>query len=129
MNDKTLGYTIMAATILIMAGYFVWSFAPWLGASFAWLTPKKVRQLNVTGTRDIITVDYITQQITVENNLRLTQPHLPYREPLYLELESFTDAVRNGTPPEVTGEDGLQALQICEAALESSRTGKQVKLA
>jgi len=81
LNDKTLGYTIMAATILIMAGYFVWSFAPWLGASFAWLIPKKVRQLNVTGTRDIITVDYITQQITVENNLRLTQPHLPYREP------------------------------------------------
>jgi hypothetical protein len=39
LNDKTLGYTIMAATILIMAGYFVLSFAPWLGASFAWLTP------------------------------------------------------------------------------------------
>ena len=38
MNDKTLGYTIMAATILIMVGYFVWSFAPWLGSSFAWLT-------------------------------------------------------------------------------------------
>jgi len=32
LNDNTLGYTIMAATILIMAGYFVWSFAPWLGA-------------------------------------------------------------------------------------------------
>ena len=39
MNDKTLGYTIMAATILIMVGYFIWSFAPWLGASFTWLTP------------------------------------------------------------------------------------------
>jgi hypothetical protein len=39
LNDKTLGYTIMAATILVMVGYFIWSFAPWLGASFAWLTP------------------------------------------------------------------------------------------
>jgi membrane protein implicated in regulation of membrane protease activity len=39
LNDKNLGYTIMAVAILIMAGYFIWSFAPWLGGSLAWLSP------------------------------------------------------------------------------------------
>jgi hypothetical protein len=39
LNDKTLGYTIMVITILIMVGYFVWSFAVWFGTSFTWLAP------------------------------------------------------------------------------------------
>ena len=93
-----------------------------------WLTPKKVRQLNVTGTKGIMTVDYITQQLTIENERQLTQPNIPYREPLYMELRSFADSVIGDTPPSVTGEDGLKALRICEAALKSSRTGKQVRL-
>jgi len=93
-----------------------------------WLTPKKVRQLNVTGTKGIMTVDYITQQLTIENDRQLTQPNIPYQEPLHLELKSFADSIINDTPPSVTGEDGLRTLQICEAALKSSRTGKQVRL-
>ncbi len=93
-----------------------------------WLTPKVVRNLTITGSEGIITVHYRTQEITVENNERLTQPFLPYREPLYQELHSFTRAVIDDTTPEVTGEDGLIALRICEAALRSARTGETIKL-
>jgi UDP-N-acetylglucosamine 3-dehydrogenase len=93
-----------------------------------WLTPKKVRQLNVTGTKGMITVDYITQQLTIENDQQLIQPNIPYQEPLHLELKSFADSIISDTPPTVTGEDGLRTLQVCEAALKSSRTGKQVRL-
>jgi UDP-N-acetylglucosamine 3-dehydrogenase len=94
-----------------------------------WLTPRRIRTLVLTGTEGIINVEYTTQQITIENNTQLTQPYLPYKEPLMLELKSFTDAVRGDTQPQVTGEDGLRALRICEAALHSAKTGKQVKLA
>jgi len=93
-----------------------------------WLTPRVVRNLTITGSEGIITVHYRTQEITVENNEQLTQPFLPYKEPLYLELQSFTRAVMNDTTPEVTGEDGLKALRICEAALRSAETGETVKL-
>ncbi len=93
-----------------------------------WLTPRRIRTLLITGTEGIITVEYSTQQITVENNERLLQPYLPYQEPLMLELRSFTDAVRDDAHPRVTGEEGLRALSICEAALTSSKTGRQIKL-
>jgi len=93
-----------------------------------WLTPRVVRNLTITGSEGIITVHYRTQEITVENNEQLTQPFLPYKEPLYLELQSFTRAVMNDTTPEVTGEDGLNALRICEAALRSAETGETIKL-
>jgi UDP-N-acetylglucosamine 3-dehydrogenase len=93
-----------------------------------WLTPRIVRNLTITGSEGIITVHYRTQEITVENNEQLIQPFLPYKEPLYLELQSFTNAVMNDTTPEVTGEDGLNALRICEAALRSAKTGETVNL-
>jgi len=94
-----------------------------------WLTPRRIRTLVLTGTEGIINVEYTTQQITIENNAQLTQPYLPYQEPLMLELKSLTDAVRDDTQPQVTGEDGLRALRTCEAALQSAKTGRQVKLA
>lgn len=91
-----------------------------------WLTPRKIRDLTITGSEGIITVEYITQEVTVENNERLVKPFLPYNEPLYQELDSFTKAVINDRTPEVTGEDGLKALKICEAALESADTGEAI---
>jgi UDP-N-acetylglucosamine 3-dehydrogenase len=93
-----------------------------------WLTPRRIRTLIITGTEGIINVEYTTQQITIENNTQLIQPFLPYQEPLLLELKSLTDAIRNDTSPQVTGEDGMRALRICEAALQSAKSGKQIKL-
>ena len=31
MNDKSLGSLIVAVSVVIMVGYFVWAFAPFLG--------------------------------------------------------------------------------------------------
>jgi predicted dehydrogenase len=54
-------------------------------------------------------------------------PLSPTDDPYYLELRGFLDAVRNGTPPPVTIEDGLAALSISLAAIESSQTGRVVR--
>ena len=93
-----------------------------------WLTPRRVRTLTVTGTEGIINVEYTTQQFTIENNEMIIQPFLPYKEPLYEELRSFTDHVAGGEPPEITGEDGLRALKLCEAALKSSETKRRIRV-
>jgi len=93
-----------------------------------WLTPRRKRTLTITGTEGIINVEYTTQEISIETHQQVTQPILPYQEPLYLELKNFVDSVINGTPPQVTGEDGLRALIICEAALTSAKTGRRVEL-
>ena len=93
-----------------------------------WLTPHKIRRLILTGSEGLITVEFITQEITVENNERRYQPFLETREPLTLELEDFVQSVLNDTPPKASGEDGLMALRICEAALESAEKGQPVKI-
>jgi len=82
-----------------------------------WLTPHKIRRLILTGSEGLITVEFITQEITVENNDGRYQPFLETREPLTLELEDFVQSVLDDTPPKASGKDGLMALRICEAAL------------
>lgn len=93
-----------------------------------WLTPKRVRNLTVTGSEGIIGVEYTAQELRVEKNDHIHQPLNGYKEPLYLELMEFTSSIMEDRDPEVSGMDGLRALEICEAALESVQTGKVVEM-
>ncbi|MGB9958968.1 MAG: Gfo/Idh/MocA family protein [Candidatus Bathyarchaeales archaeon] len=93
-----------------------------------WLTPYKTRVLVVTGSEAIAKLDYITQELTIENAKETVQPRLPWQEPLKLELRHFANCILNKENPLVTGMDGLKAIKIAEAALKSSKTGKLVKL-
>ena len=52
-----------------------------------------------------------------------------YADAYRIELNAFLDAVANGTKMPVGAEDGRQALVLADAALESLRTGRPVKVA
>jgi UDP-N-acetylglucosamine 3-dehydrogenase len=93
-----------------------------------WLTPYKTRTLVVTGSKAIMKLDYITQELTIEDAKETIQPRYPWQEPLKLELQHFANCILKKEKPLITGTDGLKALQIAEAALKSSATGRVVKL-
>ena len=87
-----------------------------------WLTPYKKRQLNITGDDGIISVDYGNQSVTVyKENDKVEKVKVENKEPLKEELRSFVNAVQTNTEPEVSGEDGYEALKIVEAAMRSSK--------
>ena len=93
-----------------------------------WLTPYKTRVLVVTGSQAIMKLDYITQELTIENAKETVQPRIAWREPLKLELQHFANCILKKEKPLITGIDGLKALRIAEAALKSSATGRVTKL-
>jgi len=93
-----------------------------------WLTPYKTRTLVVTGSKAIMKLDYITQELTIEDAKKTVQPRYPWQEPLKLELQHFANCILKKEKPLITGTDGLKALQIAEAALKSSAIGRAVKL-
>jgi UDP-N-acetylglucosamine 3-dehydrogenase len=93
-----------------------------------WITPYKTRILTVTGSEAIMRLDYITQELWIEDAKENLQPRFPWREPLKLELQHFTDCILEKKKPVVTGVDGLKALKIAEAALKSSAKNKAIKL-
>jgi UDP-N-acetylglucosamine 3-dehydrogenase len=93
-----------------------------------WLTPYKTRTLTVTGSEAIMRLDYITQELWIESAKENLQPRFPWQEPLKLELQHFADCILEKKKPLITGADGLKALQIAEAALQSSAKNRAVKL-
>ena len=93
-----------------------------------WLTPYKTRTLVVTGSKAIMKLDYITQELTIEDAKETMQPRYPWQEPLKLELQHFANCVLKKEKPLITGMDGVKALQIAEAALKSSAANKMIKL-
>jgi UDP-N-acetylglucosamine 3-dehydrogenase len=93
-----------------------------------WLTPYKTRTLVVTGSKAIMKLDYITQELTIEDAKENIQPRYLWQEPLKLELQHFANCILKREKPLITGMDGLKALQIAEAALKSSAIGRAVKL-
>src|SRR5439155_10481040 len=51
-----------------------------------------------------------------------------YAEAYRRELDHFVNSVANRTPPLVGGADGIRALILADAALESAQTGRAVTL-
>jgi len=92
-----------------------------------WLTPRKVRSLIVTGSEATVNLDYVSQEVTLEDSERLTRPFHAWDEPLRLELENFARVVAEDREPSPSGEDALAALRVCDAVLESGKTGRIVK--
>jgi UDP-N-acetylglucosamine 3-dehydrogenase len=93
-----------------------------------WLTPDKIRRLTLTGSDAILSLNYLTQEVSIENLARTLKPRYEWKEPLKLELQHFVRSLLKDKEPEVTGMDGLKALIIAEAALKSSENGSAVRL-
>jgi UDP-N-acetylglucosamine 3-dehydrogenase len=93
-----------------------------------WLTPYKTRSLTVTGSEAIMRLDYMKQELWIEDSKENFQPRHPWQEPLKCELQHFADCISKKTKPLITGVDGMKALRIAEAALQSSAKNRAIKL-
>lgn len=93
-----------------------------------WITPKKVRQFIAVCTDAIITGDFITQEIRVDQGGDTLIPRREFQEPLMLELKNFIDAINGKAKPLVTVDDAISTTRVAEAALLSSKTGSPMYL-
>ena len=105
-----------------------------------WLTPEKQRRVTVLGENGMLEVDYLRQSLTFTRaagkeptylkgyapSIEGEHVSLPVvaMEPLGLELDAFFSAVRDGTPAEVSGAEGLRALVLANRLLESASLGR-----
>jgi len=109
-----------------------------------WLTPMKIRKMFLTCSKNFIEMDYIDQSVTISsssfqeiNHMNLynvpiqhniNQVSIEKKEPLKNEIEDFINAIENDKKPLATGEDGLIALETAEAATESYKQGREIKI-
>ena len=93
------------------------------------VTRRKVRRLEITARECLVVVDYLAQTVEihrsevpeyVESNGTVRhrtesvveRPFVETGEPLKAELGAFVEAIREGTEPVVTIEDGLAAVEF-----------------
>jgi len=111
-----------------------------------WLTPIKIRELFVTGERGMFQVDYLQQDLYFYENADAPTVEWPFRnlrgvsegkmiryvvakrEPLLIEQEAFLAAIRGESAIPVTGQDGLQALELAQAVVASGLDHRVVEL-
>ena len=111
-----------------------------------WLTPKKVREIKVTGEKGMFVANYLTQELYfyekefaekyVDYNQafimgkegRKIKIEIASSEPLKNELAEFINCIKNNREPMVTGKDGLDALFIAQKFLESAKTNKVINI-
>jgi predicted dehydrogenase len=110
------------------------------GGSFASLDPSWSRPnaayptwgdvtLQITGTGGVLTFDYGAQHSMLYSNTRVRAAELPWGDdPDLLMVSDFVEAVRTGRPPLATGEDGLRAVEVVEAAYASVRSGSPAEV-
>ncbi|WP_298742977.1 Gfo/Idh/MocA family oxidoreductase [uncultured Brevundimonas sp.] len=83
-----------------------------------WVTPYKVRTLQVATRNKFVVADLITRQVTeyfgqqADGSYQTRAVNSWPAEPLKKELEAFAHAIRTGEPAAVTGEDGLRNLEV-----------------
>jgi len=93
-----------------------------------WLTPRKIRKLFITGRDGMVSLDFLSQEVILEDASGSSRLEGEWTEPLLLELKHFIDLVGRDVAPLVSAEDGLRALELAESALRSSSTGRVVSL-
>lgn len=112
-----------------------------------WLTPVKVREILVLGERGMFRVDDLTQDLYFYENAQvegdlwgslrvlkgvsegsMIRYHIQRYEPLKAELTAFVEAIREGRPVPVSGEDGLAALRLAVSLVESGRAHQVVEV-
>ncbi len=83
-----------------------------------WLTPFKARTVHVATKKKYVTGDLLTRQVTEcsgyqpDGSYSMRHLSVGHAEPLRSELSAFVKAIREGSVPAVTGEDGVASLSV-----------------
>jgi UDP-N-acetylglucosamine 3-dehydrogenase len=103
-----------------------------------WITPVKVRELALTGTKGYAELNYLTQTLRIYKSryrtkfdsygdyiVNFSKPdteelNLAGEEPLKLEIENFIEYLRNNKKNIVSAPEGLDALTTALRAIRSA---------
>ena len=93
-----------------------------------WLTPHKVRKLTALGVEGVAYLDYIDQTVELHDSGWIRKAKIDQKEPLRNELEYFVDCVKEGNQPNPSGEEGMHALKVSLAAIQSYKEEKLIQI-
>ena len=93
-----------------------------------WLTPRKKREMLITGNEGVISIQFLTQVNSLEKADVVIEPILEWKEPLRIELNHFIESLLSRKKPLVDVIDGTKAVIIAESILESMKKNRPIEI-
>jgi UDP-N-acetylglucosamine 3-dehydrogenase len=108
-----------------------------------WITPVKVRELSLIGTKGYAELNYLTQTLKIHKSnyrkkfdsygdyiVNFGTPHTEElncagQEPLKTEIKNFIEHIRSGNSSVVSAHEGLDALTVALKAIQAAEKNKR----
>jgi predicted dehydrogenase len=91
------------------------------------ISPERMRKIRVFQGDCYVSLDYMQQEgsmyVKDAAGISKVEVEIDKGEPLLMELESFVNAVSRGETPQVTGQQGMAALELALKVTELARVG------
>ncbi len=91
------------------------------------ISPERMRKIRVFQGDCYVSLDYMQQEgsmyVKDATGIAKVEVEIDKGEPLFMELESFVNAVSRGETPQVTGQQGMAALELALKVTELARIG------
>ncbi|MBN2421480.1 Gfo/Idh/MocA family oxidoreductase [Candidatus Woesearchaeota archaeon] len=113
-------------------------------SEFSWISPKRLREIEIYGLKGMLKADYFAQELTfhenndaeVERSLekgtisagKIVQIPIVKQEPLRVELSHFIDCIKNNKKPLISPEDAKRAVEISLAIMKSNKENNPVNV-
>lgn len=113
-------------------------------SEFSWISPKRLRSIEIYGLKGMLKADYFAQELTfyenndaeVERSLekgtisagKIVEIPILKQEPLRVELSHFIDCIKNNKNPLISPEDAKRAVEVAIAILKSNKDNMPVNL-
>ncbi len=113
-------------------------------SEFSWISPKRLRTIEIYGLKGMLTADYFNQKLTfyenndaeVERSLekgsisagKIIEIPVIKQEPLIIELNHFIECIKTKRKPLVNPKDAKRALEIAIAILKSDKENMPVNI-
>ena len=112
----------------------------------SWLDPSKTRKITIIGTKGMLVIDDTSPDAKIQVHEKFAYksedsapsfgeysfglrsgdvkiPNIRVREPLFVEIEDFVQAINSGTAPKSTAEDGIWVAKVLNAIDQSIAKG------
>ncbi len=97
----------------------------------SWSSPHGEKRVEIYGERGAIVIDFLTgrSRFSLDHVTERLETDRGGHDRFYLEISHFLDCVAGKAAPLATGEDGVEAMRLIEAARQSIETGLPVSVA
>lgn len=125
---ETFGRSVCTRTVDYAVATLYYHNGPVVSLTSSRVTQQKIRAIELTTAESYIETDLLHKSLSIHRRFVPYYPdpqnhtyrqegfqeriYVPATEPLQVELQDFVHAIRLGSTPQVTGQDGARALQL-----------------